>query len=49
LAFMMSVIGLSLPEAIILRKVLRPRLIATFIGVVAVGILCVGYLFNAIL
>jgi uncharacterized membrane protein YraQ (UPF0718 family) len=49
LAFMMSVIGLSLPEAIILRKVLKPRLIATFFGVVATGILLVGYLFNAIL
>lgn len=46
LAFMMAVIGLSLPETIILRKVLRPRLIATFVGVVAVGILIVGYLFN---
>ncbi len=47
LAFMMAVIGLSLPETIILRKVLRPRLIATFIGVVGVGILIVGFLFNA--
>jgi hypothetical protein len=46
LAFMMSVIALSLPEAIILRKVLKPRLIATFIGVVGVGILIVGYIFN---
>jgi uncharacterized protein len=46
LAFMMSVIALSLPEAIILRKVLKPRLIGTFIGVVAVGILLVGYVFN---
>jgi uncharacterized membrane protein YraQ (UPF0718 family) len=49
LAFMMSVIALSLPEAIILRKVLKPRLIVTFFGVVAAGILLVGYLFNAIL
>lgn len=49
LAFMMSVIGLSLPETIILRKVLKPRLIATFIGVVAIGILIVGYVFNAVL
>ena len=49
LAFMMSVIGLSLPETIILRKVLKPRLIATFVGVVACGILIVGYVFNAIL
>jgi uncharacterized membrane protein YraQ (UPF0718 family) len=49
LAFMMSVIALSLPELIILRKVLRPRLIATFVGVVATGILLVGWLFNAVL
>ncbi len=49
LAFMMAVIGLSLPETIILRKVLKPTLLAAFIGVVAAGILIVGYLFNAIL
>lgn len=49
LAFMMSVIGLSLPEMIILRKVLRPPLIATFVAVVATGILAVGFLFNAVL
>jgi uncharacterized membrane protein YraQ (UPF0718 family) len=49
LAFMMSVIALSLPEMIILRKVLTVRLIATFIGVVGAGILLVGYLFNALL
>lgn len=49
LAFMMSVIALSLPEMIILRKVLKIRLIATFVGVVAVGILIVGYVFNAVL
>lgn len=49
LAFMMSVIALSLPEMIILRKVLRPRLIATFAGVVAVGITVVGFLFNAVM
>ena len=49
LAFMMSVIALSLPEMIILRKVLKPRLIAVFIGVVASGILLVGYLFNAVI
>ena len=48
LAFMMAVIGLSLPETIILRKVLRPQLIAVFIGVVGSGILAVGYVFNAI-
>jgi len=46
LAFMMSVIALSLPEMIILRKVLKPALITTFIGVVAAGIIFVGYLFN---
>lgn len=46
LAFMMAVIALSLPEAIILRKVLKPALIATFFGVVGAGILLVGYLFN---
>ncbi len=49
LAFMMAVIGLSLPETIILRKVLRPPLIATFLGVVAGGILIVGYVFNLVL
>lgn len=46
LAFMMSVIALSLPEMIILRKVLTGRLIAVFIGVVGTGILAVGFLFN---
>jgi uncharacterized membrane protein YraQ (UPF0718 family) len=49
LAFMMSVIALSLPEMVILRKVLRLPLIGTFAGVVAAGILVVGLLFNAIL
>jgi uncharacterized protein len=49
LAFMMSVIGLSLPEAIILRKVLTIKLILAFFGVVALGILIVGYLFNLIM
>ncbi|MGE5235125.1 MAG: permease [Acidobacteriota bacterium] len=46
LAFMMAVIALSLPETIILRKVLRPRLIAVFLGVVTTGIVIVGFLFN---
>ena len=46
LAFMMSVIALSLPEMIILRKVLTVRLIAVFVGVVGSGILAVGFLFN---
>jgi uncharacterized protein len=49
LAFMMSVIGLSLPEMVILRKVLKPRLAVVFVGIVTVGILAVGYLFNLIL
>lgn len=49
LAFMMSVIALSAPEMIILRKALKPRLIATFAGVVATGILLVGYVFNLVL
>lgn len=48
LAFMMSVIGLSLPEMVILRKVLKMPLIFTFIGVVGTGILIVGFLFNAV-
>lgn len=48
LAFMMSVIGLSLPETIILKKVLKLPLIMTFIGVVAGGIIIVGFLFNLI-
>ncbi len=48
LAFMMAVIGLSLPEVIILRKVLKIQLIGVFVGVVAVGILIVGYVFNAV-
>ena len=48
LAFMMAVIGLSLPEMIILKKVLKLPLILTFIGIVATGIMIVGYLFNFI-
>lgn len=48
LAFMMSVIALSLPEMIILRKVLSLKLIAVFVGVVGGGILAVGFLFNAL-
>lgn len=49
LAFMMSVIALSLPEMVILRKVLKLRLILTFLGVVSLGILLVGHVFNAVL
>ncbi|MFN8206950.1 MAG: permease [Bacteroidales bacterium] len=48
LAFMMAVIGLSLPEMIILKKVLKLPLILSFLGIMAVGILIVGYLFNLI-
>ncbi len=48
LAFMMAVIGLSLPEMIILKKVLKLPLILSFVGIVATGIMIVGYLFNAI-
>ena len=49
LAFMMSVVALSLPEMIILRKVLKPALIASFVAIVAVGIVLVGYLFNLLI
>ena len=49
LAFMMSIIGISFPETVILRKVLKPRLIAVFVGVVTVGIIIVGFIFNLIM
>jgi uncharacterized membrane protein YraQ (UPF0718 family) len=49
LAFMMAVVGLSLPETIILRRVLKPQLIAVFIGVVALAIIITGYLFNFVM
>lgn len=49
LAFMMSVVALSLPEMIILRRVLKPRLIAIFVGVVAISIIMTGYLFNLVI
>ena len=49
LAFMMSVVALSLPEAIILRRVLKPQLLLTFFGVIAVAIVVTGYLFNWII
>ena len=49
LAFMMSVIGLSLPEIVILKKVLKWQLIAVFVGIVTIGIVVVGLLFNYIL
>jgi hypothetical protein len=48
LAFMMSVIGLSLPETIILKKVLKLPLIFIFVGVVGTGIMIVGFLFNLV-
>jgi uncharacterized membrane protein YraQ (UPF0718 family) len=48
LAFMMSVISLSLPEMIILKKVLKLPLILIFVGIVAVGIMIVGFLFNLV-
>ena len=49
LAFMMAVTALSFPEAVILKNVLKIRLLLIFFGVVAVAIIAVGYLFNAIL
>jgi uncharacterized protein len=49
LAFMMAVIGLSLPELIILRKVIRIKLLAIFVGIMFVAITLTGYLFNALL
>jgi hypothetical protein len=49
LAFMMSVVGLSLPEAIILRRVLKPPLLITFFGIIAASIVLIGYLFNWVL
>ncbi len=49
LAFMMAVTALSLPEAMILKKILHVKLIATFFGIVGFGIICIGYLFNFIL
>ncbi len=49
LAFMMSVTGLSLPEFMILKKVMKPRLIILFAGIVGAGIIFTGYLFNFVL
>jgi uncharacterized membrane protein YraQ (UPF0718 family) len=49
LAFMMAVVALSLPEMILLRRVLKPQLLVVFVGVVGTGIVAVGYLFNALL
>jgi uncharacterized protein len=49
LAFMMAVVGLSLPEAIILRRVLKPQLLAVFFGTVALAIILTGYFFNLVI
>jgi len=49
LAFMMAIVAISTPEMIILRKVIKPKLIGYFIGIVTVSIIIIGYLFNAIL
>ena len=49
LSFMMAVVALSLPEMILLRRVLKPKLLATYISIVGLGIIFVGYLFNAVL
>jgi len=49
LAFMMSVVALSLPEMIILRRVLKPQLIVLFITILAVAIIITGYIFNLVI
>lgn len=49
LAFMMAVVGVSLPETIILRRVLKPPLLVVFVGTVAVAIMITGYLFNLVI
>jgi uncharacterized protein len=49
LAFMMSVVALSLPEMIILRRVLKPRLIATYIAILTLGIIATGFMFNLVM
>ena len=49
LSFMMAITALSLPEAMILKRILHLRLIALFFGIVGAGIICIGYLFNLIL
>ncbi len=49
LSFMMAITALSLPEAMILKKILHVRLIGIFFGTVGIGIICIGYLFNYIL
>jgi uncharacterized membrane protein YraQ (UPF0718 family) len=49
LSFMMAITALSLPEAMILKKILSTKLIAIFFGIVALGIMLIGYIFNAVL
>lgn len=49
LSFMMAITALSLPEMILLRKVIKPKLISVFVGIVAIGIIIIGYVFNLIL
>lgn len=49
LAFMMAITALSLPEMILLRKVIKPKLIAVFVAILTVGIVIIGYLFNFLL
>ena len=49
LALMMSIVALSLPEMILLRRVLKPRLLAIYVGIVASGIVAIGFLFNAVI
>ncbi|QFS50193.1 permease [Nostoc sphaeroides] len=49
LAFTMAVTALSLPEMVILKKVLRPQLLAVFVGLMTIGIISIGYIFNAII
>jgi hypothetical protein len=48
MAFMMAVVGLSLPEALILRKVMKPKLLFYFFGITAINIMIIGYLFNLV-
>ncbi len=49
LAFMMAVVGLSLPEALILKKVMSLKLLSSFFAVVTIGIILIGYAFNLFL
>ncbi len=49
LAFSMNVTALSFPEALLLRKVMKPKLLAAYFGIVALGIIGIGILFNVLL